>query len=150
MRKHIEESTARINDRQGCSDAALNGRRGGGQDRPRESTPVVEFFRRDQLQNGLRLRNLAYTHPLGPIANDGGFGVSVDCPFCRPDRDRVRHDDPLVFALRDGFPVSLGHVLVIPHRHVGSFFETTLEERRSTRLRPGNLGGGWLFSGARE
>jgi diadenosine tetraphosphate (Ap4A) HIT family hydrolase len=57
--------------------------------------------------------------------------VSVDCPFCRPDRDRVLHDDRLVFVLRDGFPVSPGHVLVIPHRHVGSFFETTLEERRA-------------------
>ncbi len=57
--------------------------------------------------------------------------MSVDCPFCRPDHDRVLHDDGLVFVLRDGFPVSPGHVLVIPHRHVGSFFETTLEERRA-------------------
>ena len=55
--------------------------------------------------------------------------MSVDCPFCRPDRDRVLHDDRLVFVLRDGFPVAPGHVLVIPHRHVGSFFETTPEER---------------------
>ncbi len=57
--------------------------------------------------------------------------MSVACPFCRPDRDRVLHDDSLVFVLRDGFPVSPGHVLVIPHRHVGSFFETTPEERRA-------------------
>ena len=31
--------------------------------------------------------------------------------------------------MRDGFPVSKGHTLVIPKRHVGSFFETTDEER---------------------
>ena len=29
----------------------------------------------------------------------------------------------------DGFPVSPGHSLVIPKRHVGSFFEVSAEER---------------------
>ncbi len=31
--------------------------------------------------------------------------------------------------VRDGFPVSPGHSLVIPHRHVGSFFELLDAER---------------------
>ena len=31
--------------------------------------------------------------------------------------------------MRDGFPVSKGHTLLIPKRHVGSFFEITDEER---------------------
>ena len=31
--------------------------------------------------------------------------------------------------MRDGFPVSMGHTLIIPKRHVGSFFEITDEER---------------------
>src|SRR5512138_1002240 len=53
------------------------------------------------------------------------------CPFCPPDASRVLHDDGIVFVLRDGFPVSPGHVLVIPHRHVGSFFDTTPKERRA-------------------
>lgn len=57
--------------------------------------------------------------------------MSNRCPFCPPDAGRVIHDDGLVFVLRDGFPVSPGHVLVIPHRHVGSFFDTTPEERRA-------------------
>ena len=91
----------------------------------------MELFRPDQLQNGLLLRNLAYNPLSTPLACDGGLRLSVACPFCRPDRDRVLHDDSLVFVLRDGFPVSPGHVLVIPHRHVGSFFETTPEERRA-------------------
>ena len=34
-------------------------------------------------------------------------------------------------AIRDGFPVSNGHTLIIPKRHVGSFFEITREERQS-------------------
>lgn len=57
--------------------------------------------------------------------------TSDRCPFCPPDASRVLHDDELVFVLRDGFPVSPGHVLVIPHRHVGSFFETTPAERHA-------------------
>lgn len=31
--------------------------------------------------------------------------------------------------IRDGFPVSPGHSLVIPKRHIGSFFETSPQER---------------------
>jgi diadenosine tetraphosphate (Ap4A) HIT family hydrolase len=30
---------------------------------------------------------------------------------------------------RDGFPVSPGHSLVIPKHHIGSFFETSSQER---------------------
>jgi diadenosine tetraphosphate (Ap4A) HIT family hydrolase len=33
------------------------------------------------------------------------------------------------FVIRDGFPISPGHTLIIPKRHVGSFFEISLEER---------------------
>jgi len=33
-------------------------------------------------------------------------------------------------VIRDGFPVSPGHTLVIPLRHVRSFFELTNEERQ--------------------
>lgn len=32
--------------------------------------------------------------------------------------------------IRDAFPVSPGHSLVIPKRHIGSYFETTEAERR--------------------
>lgn len=32
-------------------------------------------------------------------------------------------------AIRDGFPVSPGHTLIIPKRHVSSFFEITESER---------------------
>jgi diadenosine tetraphosphate (Ap4A) HIT family hydrolase len=36
----------------------------------------------------------------------------------------------LVLALWDGFPVSPGHALIVPKRHVASWFEATPEERR--------------------
>jgi diadenosine tetraphosphate (Ap4A) HIT family hydrolase len=35
----------------------------------------------------------------------------------------------LAVVIRDGFPVSPGHTLIIPRRHVSSFFEVTAEER---------------------
>lgn len=35
----------------------------------------------------------------------------------------------LAIAIRDGFPISPGHTLIIPKRHVTTFFDTTTEER---------------------
>lgn len=37
----------------------------------------------------------------------------------------------LAMAIRDGFPVSPGHTLIMPKRHVTTFFNTTTEERLS-------------------
>jgi diadenosine tetraphosphate (Ap4A) HIT family hydrolase len=36
---------------------------------------------------------------------------------------------PLALWIRDAFPVSPGHSLVIPRRHIGSFFDATPQER---------------------
>ena len=51
------------------------------------------------------------------------------CPFCTPDASRVVASTQLAFAIRDAFPVSPGHTLIVPHRHIGSFFDATEEER---------------------
>jgi diadenosine tetraphosphate (Ap4A) HIT family hydrolase len=51
------------------------------------------------------------------------------CPFCTLPADRIVASNALALVIRDGFPVSPGHTLVIPKRHVGSFFEATAEER---------------------
>ena len=53
------------------------------------------------------------------------------CPFCAIPRDQVLIEHPLALAKRDGYPVSKGHTLIIPRRHVASFFETTAEERQA-------------------
>jgi diadenosine tetraphosphate (Ap4A) HIT family hydrolase len=34
-------------------------------------------------------------------------------------------------AINDGFPVSLGHILIVPKRHIASFFDATKEEQTS-------------------
>jgi diadenosine tetraphosphate (Ap4A) HIT family hydrolase len=55
--------------------------------------------------------------------------MTASCPFCSLPSDRVLHERPSAFAIRDGFPVSPGHTLIIPRRHVRSFFEVTDAER---------------------
>jgi diadenosine tetraphosphate (Ap4A) HIT family hydrolase len=51
-----------------------------------------------------------------------------DCPFCRVQEPLVSRR--LVFALYDTSPVTPGHVLLVPRRHVADWFETTSAERR--------------------
>jgi diadenosine tetraphosphate (Ap4A) HIT family hydrolase len=46
-----------------------------------------------------------------------------ECFFCQPDKKRIVQEVELAYALRDGFPVTEGHILVIPRRHVASVFD---------------------------
>ena len=55
--------------------------------------------------------------------------MTKDCPFCTLPHDRIIDSNEMGFVIRDGFPISPGHTLIIPKRHVGSFFEISLEER---------------------
>lgn len=52
----------------------------------------------------------------------------MTCPFCNIADDRVRYANDLTVAIRDAYPVSPGHTLVILRRHVESFFDATEEE----------------------
>ena len=54
--------------------------------------------------------------------------TASECIFCSP-RDRIVVENPLAFAIEDSYPVSKGHSLVIPRRHVASLFELSAEER---------------------
>ena len=50
-------------------------------------------------------------------------------PFC-PAKDReIIASHPLAVAVTDSFPLTKGHSLIVPRRHVASFFELTSEER---------------------
>lgn len=51
------------------------------------------------------------------------------CPFCTLPDGRVVEENEFSLLIRDGYPVSPGHSLVIPKRHVGSFFEVAAPER---------------------
>ena len=56
--------------------------------------------------------------------------TSAACPFCALAREEILIERGLAVALRDSYPLSKDHTLIIPRRHVASFFETTKEERR--------------------
>ena len=51
-----------------------------------------------------------------------------DCPFCHISNTILSESD-LVIAFYDGYPTSPGHALVVPKRHVGTYFECTSEEK---------------------
>lgn len=51
------------------------------------------------------------------------------CLFCSVPPEEILIDGPIAVARIDNHPVSPGHTLIIPKRHVASFFETTEEER---------------------
>jgi len=55
--------------------------------------------------------------------------TTKSCPFCSLPAERVLGQNAHALWIRDGFPVSPGHSLVIPKRHIGSFFETSPQER---------------------
>lgn len=54
-----------------------------------------------------------------------------NCPFCRAESEReIIASSSLSIAFFDGFPVSPGHALIIPKRHVASFFDLTKDEQQ--------------------
>ena len=54
-----------------------------------------------------------------------------NCPFCKAESEReIIASTSLSIAFFDGFPVSPGHALIIPRRHVASFFDLTKDEQQ--------------------
>lgn len=51
----------------------------------------------------------------------------MSCPFCSldPGQKWIETEDAIAFA--DAYPVSDGHTLVIPRKHVSSIYELTAE-----------------------
>jgi len=52
----------------------------------------------------------------------------MDCPFCNLSPERIKAENALAILLYDLYPVSEGHSLAIPKRHVSSYFDLTNEE----------------------
>lgn len=51
--------------------------------------------------------------------------IEWTCPFCTLPEMRILGSNAHAVWIRDGFPVSPGHSLVIPKRHLASFFDAT-------------------------
>ncbi len=57
--------------------------------------------------------------------------MSAPCLFCTLGAGRIVLANELAVVIRDNFPVSPGHTLIIPKRHVVSFFDITGDEREA-------------------
>lgn len=62
-------------------------------------------------------------------------GEPTKCPFCQPKpKLELLTETALTYAVLDGYPVSKGHALVIPKKHVASFFDLPLSEQNECWL----------------
>ena len=55
----------------------------------------------------------------------------MSCPFCHPNPNLVVHQTDETLTLWDGYPVSPGHALIVPCRHVADWFEATTDEQHA-------------------
>ncbi len=56
----------------------------------------------------------------------------MDCLFCRiqkaEHKKEIICENDFFFVIRDNYPVSKYHTLIIPHRHIQSYFEINKKE----------------------
>lgn len=57
------------------------------------------------------------------------MSCQTTCPFCNVDKSKIMMANDHAIAFPDGFPVTPGHALIVPKRHIVSFFEATREEQ---------------------
>ncbi|MGA2707683.1 MAG: HIT family protein [Steroidobacteraceae bacterium] len=55
--------------------------------------------------------------------------TAASCPFCDLSDDRVIVRNELCVALWDRYPASPGHALIVPRRHIPTWFDATESER---------------------
>ena len=53
----------------------------------------------------------------------------MTCPFCGLDEAGLLTRNALAVVKSDAYPLTKGHALVIPRRHVASFFDCSADER---------------------
>ena len=53
------------------------------------------------------------------------------CPFCELPEERIVSENELAIWLYDGYPVTAGHSLFIPKRHVSDYFDLFKPERNA-------------------
>lgn len=66
---------------------------------------------------------------MAPAQTETLLKQATPCLFCNPGEPLL--ENALAYARYDDYPVSPGHVLVLPRRHVADYFDTTLEEKHA-------------------
>lgn len=54
-----------------------------------------------------------------------------ECIFCNIDQSRIIDSNDSFYVIRDIYPVTELHTLMIPHRHISSYFDLTEDEQIS-------------------
>ena len=58
-----------------------------------------------------------------------------DCPFCYDNiKDRIVAEQNSVVAIADSYPVTDGHLLIIPKRHIADYFSMDGSEKKDTEI----------------
>ena len=71
------------------------------------------------------------TPPADHDQGNEGFGHAAQCRFCPGKlKERIVREHYSVWTFEDRNPVSPGHHLIVPKRHVPDWFSMTDEERR--------------------
>jgi ATP adenylyltransferase len=78
-------------------------------------------MKRDKDNTDFRAVRAAYEHR------------EINCPFCNIE-GRTMIENRLALALRDAYPVTLGHALIVPRRHTHDYFDLGLPEVRACQL----------------
>ncbi len=52
----------------------------------------------------------------------------AECLFCNKKKQKIIFSSELLFVVRDSYPVTKLHTLIIPHRHVSNFFDLNDKE----------------------
>lgn len=59
------------------------------------------------------------------------FDLNDPCIFCNPKEEEILAENTLALLIKDNSPVSEGHCLIIPRRHIKTQFELTPEENQA-------------------
>lgn len=54
-----------------------------------------------------------------------------ECIFCEINQEQIIAENELALAFYDKFPVNYGHVLIVPKRHVETYFDASQEEQNA-------------------
>lgn len=94
----------------------------GGSDEPHNLQALCfscNAMKRDRDDTNLRAVRESYSHK------------QEGCLFCNLPADRIVLENELAIAIRDGFPVTHLHTLVIPKRHVATYFDLSQSELKA-------------------
>ena len=54
--------------------------------------------------------------------------LTDECLFCNKKKQKIIYSTKFIYIVRDSYPVTKYHSLIIPHRHVSNFFDLNKNE----------------------